>query len=118
MDNLQPGDTISNKYGTRRVIDVLPNSVLLGQKGASDIADQFYTINQLKFAGYELTLNDEQKRLPEDRLRERILEQLYNVANYYVKEENAASYEGVDKALDNILNLINGDVSLERKDND
>lgn len=69
MDNLQPGDTISNKYGKRKVLAVLPGVVLLNASNTlymghvvesdKDKAGKWYTISELKRSGYELTLNDE-----------------------------------------------------------
>lgn len=124
MDNLQPGDTISNKYGTRKVLSVLPGVVLLNQKPIVNgwgneissrhglYADKWYSLPELQDNGYELTLNDEPEEVDYIYVRERLLEALGG--------ESEESYID-DKAkhlLDNLITVVAEFISLERKDND
>lgn len=109
MDNLQPGDTISNKYGTRKVLAVLPGVIMTDTVYHGN---QWYTIEELKDEGYVLTLNDEPEEVDYIYVRERLLEALGG--------ESEESYID-DKAkhlLDNLITVVAEFISLERKDND
>lgn len=102
MDNLQPGDTISNKWGTRRILAALPGVVLLNEYGEdNDRAGDWYTISNLKEEGYELTLNDEPD---EDTLYQRIQDILVDWS------DGARPLSGEVRALIKLFR------SLERKD--
>ena len=57
LDHLHPGDILVDEFGIKcKVIDVLPNSVLLSEDNEEnfDEVDNWFTISWIKDAGYAL----------------------------------------------------------------